>query len=243
MAVVYPLPLSELMVLSSVSGRGGMGGANRRTINTVGAVMHGGEAEYLDDPSKMRTEGLGMKGGDGNEIGGKGGDNTTEAHAMEVNKPKRRGRPRKLKPPKLIKQTENEPVIRDNVVEEEGIVSTRVYFVLAFCGNEQQSFAEKCALLASERLGELIDTRLVHTGERMTKKVPTSRGEKWETLVYDPQVNEHLDIWIEGARTLSLFSSSAEDGPRDLPDEADIQSYLVALQEEASIVNQDIYPL
>ncbi len=237
--VVYPLLLSELMVLSSVSGRGGMKSANRRTITTVGVVMHGGEAECLDDPSKMRTEGLGMKGGDRNEIGGKGGDNTAEAPVVEANKPKRRGRPRKLK----RNQTEDELVIRDNVVEEEGIGRTRAYFVLAFCGTEQQAFAKKCALLASERLGELIDIRLVHTGERMTKKEPPTRGEKWETLVYDPEVNEHLDIWIEGARTLSLFSSSTEDGSRDLPDEADIQSYLVALEEETRIENQDIYPL
>ncbi len=242
--VVYPLLLSELEVLSSVSSRGGMKNANRRTMrSTVGVVMRDGEAECLDDPSKMRTEGLGLKGGDRNEIGEKVGDPTTEALVVEANKPKRKLRTRKLKPPKLIKETEDEPVIKDNVVEEEGIGNTRAYFVLAFCGAEQQAFAEKCALRASERLGDLIDVRLINTGERITKKVPPARGDKWETLVYDPEGSEHLDIWIEGATTLSLYSSSAEDGLRDLPTDDDIQSYLVALEEETRIENQDIYPL
>ncbi len=242
--MVYPLLLSELEVLSSVSSRGGMKNANRRTMrSTVGVAMHDGEAECLDDPSKMRTEGLGLKGGGRNEIGDKGGDPTTEAPVVEANKSKRKLRTRKLKPPKLIKETEDEPVIKDNVVEEEGIGNTRAYFVLAFCGTEQQAFAEKCALRASERLSDLIDVRLINTGEHITEKVPPARGDKWETLVYDPEGIEHLDIWIEGVTTLSLYSSSAEDVVRDLPTDDDIQSYLVALEEETRIENQDVYPL
>ncbi len=244
--VVCPRLLSELEVFSSVSSRVGMKNANRRTMrSTVRAVMRDGEAECLDDPSKMRKEGLELKGGERNNLRDKGGDSATEAPAMEVNKPKRKLRTRKLKSPKLIKEIEDELVIKDNVVEEEGMCNTRAYFVLAFCGTEQQAFAEKCALRASERLGDLIDVRLINTGERITKKVPPARGDKWETLVYDPDPDggEHLDIWIEGVTALSLYSSSAEDTVSDLPTDDDIQSYLVALEEETRIENQDIYPL
>ncbi len=244
--MVYPLLLSELVVRSRVSGREGMKKANRRMMSsTVGVVMHGGEAEcFLGGPSsKMRTEGLGVKEGDRKETEGKEGDPTTEAHIMEENKPKRRGRPRKLKAPKLIKQTEDEPIITDNVVDEEDIGNTRAYFVLAFCGTKQQAFAEKCALRVSERLGELIDVRLVNTGEHITKKERPTRGGKWETLVYDPEENEHMHIWIEGARSLSLFSSSTKTELRDVPDEDDIQSYLDVLEEETRVENFDVYPL